>query len=638
MSLDFALKDFYRKRRQNFPFVITIALTVAVTIFLIYFSDALNLNYFISQKTTFSNPYFFSGSINIIFTQFNTVLMILVFILALVMVTIICASFIVSKKRDITIMKALGTLPEKLYNFYLLESYIIFLIGFFLGWILGISAYGIVNVIFSMINFPLGFEFDFLFSLVLFFICSLGALLLPGLQLRKMGGVNVIKSFSKDLPADYDASSPLKLIPKWISSLGLNVKYAVVNLIRKKRKFQRFFIVFFTISLILFTIGLGALVLNSTTSNWIEKSQGDNIIIIGHQDVVNNYSSMYRMFSDPNIFVNEDNINFTKPDYLFNFSQLEQIRSIKGIKSIDQRLIHFSNIRERKMTLIREREYIEIGNNTEGVFPIIGLNSSNLIQDFEIEGNFFDSQDPIDDNVTIGDGLAYNFFEYALDQEMVFVESGERSHVSGIVIDTFYSGYSAYMDINQFRSILNLTNNEINIILLKIDSQEFNQIEDQLASNITLYLGSDFTYSHLDDIFNENLSFLTYLSSYSLILILLTSIVSIFSLYHFQKGDLSEKLKDFLIMHSIGSKLINIGKILFLEGFLILVPAIFASLAGGMIINTIFLFERVSLPPLHIPFLLVGMILGGFSIINFFVLIPLLKRIKHSSLRELKIF
>lgn len=639
MSFDFALKDFYRKRKQNFPYVITISLTVAVTIFLIYFTNALNLNYFITQESNYTNPYFFSGSINIVFSQFNAILIVLIFVLSVVMVTIICSSFIVSKKRDITIMRALGTLPEKLYSFYLLEAFIIFLLGFFLGWLIGIIGYGIFSIIYSIVFIQITFQFEVIFSLILFILCTFASLGLPGIQLRKYGRANVIKSFSKEIPSDFNASDQLKLVPKWLSALGLNVKYAIMNLVRKKSKFKRFFAVFFTISLILFTIGLGALVLHTSSTTWIEKSQGNEIIIIGHEDVVGNYSSMYQMFADPSVFINEQNINFTLPEYLFNFTQISLIGSIGGVQSIDQRLIHFSKVRELiTFKPIDIGQYVQIGDDTVGTFPIIGLNSSELIQDFEIEGKLFNSSDPIEKNVTIGDGLAYNFFELAFDQELQFVDSGERFSVSGIVIDSFYSGYAVYVDIKRYRSILNFSNDEINLIQLQIAPNSYDQVKNQLELNISTYLGPDFTHIRLEADFEKNLSFLDYLTSYSVFLIILTSIVSLFSIYHFQKGDLSEKLKDFLIMRSIGSKLTNIGKILFFEGLFILVPSVLASLAGGMIINTIFLFERVALPPITIPFLLAGIIIGGLLVLNVVVLIPILKRINGSSLRELKIF
>jgi len=134
MSLDFALKDFIRKRSQTYPYVLTITLVIALAIFMIYFSTSLGLNLFVQYLTEgekdIDNEYYFSGAINSIYSQFNTLILVLILFLAFALVVIISTTLITNKKRDIAIMKALGTLPGKLYSFYLLEAYIIFLIGF----------------------------------------------------------------------------------------------------------------------------------------------------------------------------------------------------------------------------------------------------------------------------------------------------------------------------------------------------------------------------------------------------------------------------------------------------------------------------------------------------------------------------
>ena len=147
MSLDFALKDFYRKRKSNFPYVLTIALVIALAEFLIYFSISLGVNLIVQNNIFYQedidNEYYFTGAINLIYTRFNTLILILVMVLAFIVVVVITTTLVIHKKRDIAIMKALGTLPDKLYGFYLLEAYIIFLFGFILGLILGLVSFGI---------------------------------------------------------------------------------------------------------------------------------------------------------------------------------------------------------------------------------------------------------------------------------------------------------------------------------------------------------------------------------------------------------------------------------------------------------------------------------------------------------------
>ena len=52
MSLDFAIKDFMRKKSQTYPYVLTIALVISLAIFMIYFSSSIGLNLIIQSFTT----------------------------------------------------------------------------------------------------------------------------------------------------------------------------------------------------------------------------------------------------------------------------------------------------------------------------------------------------------------------------------------------------------------------------------------------------------------------------------------------------------------------------------------------------------------------------------------------------------
>jgi len=387
-SLDFALKDLYRKRQTNYPFLLIISIIIALTEFLIYFTSSLGLNIFI--QTTFVNNYYFSGGISIVYKQFNTLIQILLVILAIAIVITVTTTLVISKKRDIAIMKSLGTLPKKLYSFYLLEVYVLYFIGFLFGLILGLIAFGIFALIMSFLKFPLVIQIDLVYTPILFFSCIIGIFFITGYTLRKIGKQNIIKTFSKDIPYNYDASKRFSIIPKWLISIGFNIKIAVVNTMRKKGEFKRYLILFSIIGLIIFTLGLGSIVLKTSSQNWIYKSQGENIVIIGHEDVIHNYSLMYKMFSDPNILIDESNIDFTASDYLFNMSDLSELYDIEEIEKVDERLINFYDVEEIPGIHINDDDsYTIVGQHRRDNIPIIGINPDSVIQNFEIEGRFF---------------------------------------------------------------------------------------------------------------------------------------------------------------------------------------------------------------------------------------------------------
>ncbi|MBN1215386.1 MAG: ABC transporter permease [Candidatus Lokiarchaeota archaeon] len=644
MSLDFAIKDFYRKKKQTYPYLFTIALMIALATFLIHFSISFNLNSFTDKTGDYLNSYFFSGVINIIYSQFNMIILIMIIIFIIVILSLIFSSFINSKKKDISIMKALGTLPQMLYSFYLVESLILFIIGYILGYIFGMIFYLIVVVSIDFLNISTFLFFDVIFTPVLFFVCLICVYIISGLKLKKIGKKNIIKTFSEDIKQDYESIYRLKRIPRWISSFGLNLKYAISNILRKKNRLYHYFITFSIISLLIFTLSLSSIVLNNTSKTWINHSQNENIIVIGHKDVVGNYSLMYEMYSNPNVLVDTNDINFTDENYLFNWSQINDIENIPEIEKIDQRLISFCDIKEKSITiLIPPSEenpvggYQTIGKDREGNFPIIGINSSNIIQNFEIEGSFFDESDA-NVNLTISDGLAYNYFDAPLIQKMNFPNLGEQFGIKGVVIDSFYSGHTAYIDIDKFRDMLNVSDNQINLLLLKTNSSCYNDIKEELDLILANNLGSNFISKDLNNVFNENLNFIDKLGIYNLIIIIFVFIVFVFSLFDLQKGDLTEKLKDLTIMRAIGSKIKNIRRILFIEGIIALIPSILTSFAGGMILTSLFLTDRIYLPSINIPLILIGFIFILFIILNYIVIIPLTKNIKKLSFRVATLF
>ncbi len=635
-SLDFALKDIYRKKDTTIPYLLIIVLVIALTEFLIYFTSSFGINMVIS--TSLKNPYFFTGAINLVYKEFISLVLVLVIILSIVVVVVITTTLIIHKKRDIAIMKALGTLPGKLYSFYLLEAFIIFILGFILGWILGLTSFGIFTLIMFLLKVPINFQIDWFYTPIIFISCILGIFFVTGYALRKIGTQKIIKTFSADIPYNFNTKKRLSLVPKWLSKLGFNLKISVINNIRRKGEFRRYIIVFSLISLIIFTLGLGTIVLTSSSQEWIRKSQGENIVVIGHKDVVYNYSLMYKMFSNPRIIVDEDTINLTDTKYIFNFSDINNLETIDDIEKIDERLINFYDVEELDGHIIIDGEYKTVGKQRTGNFPIIGVNPEKLIQNFELEGRFFTNDDSFA-NMTIGDGLAYNFFEYPLDQylEIRGLNKTFRPGICGVLIDSFFNGYAGYIGLNESRELLNFTYDEINLIILKLKSGSYDIIIDEII-NITNNLGPDFIHLKLDAIFKKNIDFLFNLSLYPIVLILIIAFVSLLILNFYQRGGIIEKAKDFLIMRAIGSKNKSLKKILFLESLFIIIPALLLCLGIGMIINSIFLFERVSLPPLYLPFILLSFLFIAFIIFNILSLIPIMKKINKFNIKDFNLY
>jgi len=635
-SLDFALKDFYRKRNQTIPYLVIIILVIGITEFLFCFTSSLGLNIFF--KSQFSNELYFSGSISVVYKRFISIIQILMTILAIFIIVAVSTTHIINRKNDIGIMKALGTLPRRLYSFYLLEVYIIFFLGFLLGLICGVLSFAIFTFIINIFYFSIKFQIDFIFSSILFTSCFFGIFFISGYSLRKIGREKVVKTFSKDIPYNYDASKKMQLIPKWLSSLGKNIKQSIMNTLRRKSEFKRYIVVFSLICLITFTLGLGTLVLRTSSEEWIHKSQGENIIVIGHGDVVQNYSMMYEMFSNPRITINETAINFTNPRYLFDINNVSNItETFSDIEKVDKRLINFCVIEEMSKTVIINGDYVTYGKHRTGNFPIIGVNFSNIIQDFEIEGNY----STFDFEIIVGDGLAYNYFDKALIQNLKIKEILNESYeydISGVIIDSFYTGYAGYVDLKSFQEKFLLNNNTVNLILIKLESGSYNNLKIDLENYINSNLGPGFTHMKLDGVFTKNTNFLFNLSLYPLFLIIIMTILGILSLFNYQKSGIMEKARDFLIMRALGSRNKALKRILFLESIFVIIPSLLISLGIGMILNATIIFGRVYLPPLIVPLTVFTILLLVFIFFNYLSLYPIMKKINSFSIKDFEIY
>jgi len=599
--------------------------------------SSMGLNRFLTYQ--YENEFYFKGGISIVFTDFTILILGLTVTLAFTIVIIVTSTLVINKKRDIAIMKALGTLPRKLYNFYLTEAYVVFIAGFLIGLIIGFVSYGIFAFITSFLGIVSSFQIDLIYTPILFFSCLGGIYFVPGVILRKIGNQNTVKLFSKDIPYNYDASRGYTLVPKWLSSIGFNFKISLTNTIRRKGEFKRYLIVFSIISLVIFTLGLGNIVLSKSSQEWIQKSQGEDIIAIGHRDVIQNYTLMYSMFSNPDIIINENSLDFLNPNYMFNLSDIEELSSITEVESIDQRLISFFNVTELDgHHFLTDGGYLVAGQQRSGVFPIVGVNISEMIQDFEIEGEKFAQEDSV--NMIIGDGLGYNFFDYPLSQSLRVEEFGlgHPFHISGVVLDSFYSGFAGYVDLEVMQEDLNFSEQNINLLLLKIRPGEYDSVVDDIESIISGNLGDNFTYINLNQTFNDNLQYLNNLTLYPAFLIIVMAVISILSLYNYQKGSIMDKAKDFLIMKAIGSKNKNIKKILFLEALYVIIPSLFLSLGIGMILNSLFLFQRVSLPHIITPFTIIALLFVAFLTFNYLSLFPILRKIKKFTIKDFDIY
>jgi len=125
---------------------------------------------------------------------------------------------------------------------------------------------------------------------------------------------------------------------------------------------------------------------------------------------------------------------------------------------------------------------------------------------------------------------------------------------------------------------------------------------------------------------------------YPIFIIVIMTIISLISLYNYQKGGIMDKAKDFLIMRALGTKYKYLKRIMFFEATFIIIPSLLLSLGIGMILNSLVLLERTYLPHISLPFTIIGIFFITFLLLNYFSLFPILKKIKKFTIKDFDIY
>ncbi len=124
MSFNFAVKDLAHFSDQTKSSIKASTAVVAVSVIFLNLIQSLGL---LTMPEDIQNG---TSTLYEIFTQFNSFLIALVMLLAIIIILSKNHSIVQSRKNDINIMKAVGTYPRQLYSFYLTEILLITILSF----------------------------------------------------------------------------------------------------------------------------------------------------------------------------------------------------------------------------------------------------------------------------------------------------------------------------------------------------------------------------------------------------------------------------------------------------------------------------------------------------------------------------
>ncbi|MHA1675068.1 MAG: FtsX-like permease family protein, partial [Promethearchaeota archaeon] len=611
MSMNFAIKDIVHHRLES-KSILRSNITI-LSLFFFYLNIVRSFNFLMMPPLiNFLNFTLFE-----LFTQFNQFLLILTGILAAAILIINNHAIIEARKKDIAIMKAIGTYPSHLYGFYLSEVLIICAISMIIAWILAFGGYLILYLVFASLISNLawyperGLSFLFMASLLMVIF------LFNGWEIRKIG--NLSYSETKAGPMKSKIHAILKpRLRNFLRRKSLSFNTAIRNLYRKKNKVRQTLVMITLASMILFTCFFGIFVINKTGSTYITQAQGEYVLALGNDYVLESYNQGYSSFSNSSADPLSTGMHLNSEYNITAFNPfLMEALNEYDIQTVDSRLFTTETIIEQPgvvlQALINEttgseyQEYALVGGEDTRLVAMQGVHFDEILQEWYYEGALLNIQN----GAVIGDTLAGEIYESALVQWISYSNIAAnrtyRHKINAVVFDTFNRGNSAYFLLESLQETLgrpNFTNIilvDYSAIMMEDSPVSKEQFIEDISTLLRSQMGEDFNVLDLYPTFQANEQAIFENTLTQLILSMFMTFIIGFNLYQFQRGRVNDDLKDNSILYVLGAKEKFIQQTIFWELFFLTVGGIVLGFIGSMYLILIFLMDNSINPSIWVP-------------------------------------
>jgi ABC-type antimicrobial peptide transport system permease subunit len=614
MSFNFAFKDIANHGPQTKSYI---KVSVAVTALAIFF---LNLIYGLGLLFLPSTVSVYTYTLLELNAQYNGFLVILTFILVIFIMLTQNHAIILARKKDIAIMKAVGTYPRQLYSFYMTELLLLVGISYISGLVIGYGLFIVANLFFPAYFVLYMSQINLRLTGLLLVLLLLFTYLINGWEIRRIGLKTYAETIRGPIGKQINANQS-HFWRKILFNRSPTVKLAFNNLLRKTYAFRENLVLITITGMILLTSITGVLVIDSSSQNYIRDAQGQNLLAIGATPVLDSYSQAYTSFASadiPNLTIG----NFTamENNLVDHTSQIEMFLQTYQISRWEQRLYSVETIFERSGYVITDNDtdpYVTVGTGTGNrTVPVQGVNFGETLQSWSYEGailNFLGG-------AVVGDTLAGELFENAYLQKLtVYNRAEERQsehHIHAVVIDPLNNGNSVYMPLMDLQSDLSRYN-YTNLMLvdyspLLLQNKDLSVFKTALQSFLLTTLGEGFELVDLQPIFTENLQKLNQNLGVSMVIGIIIAGVVIYVIFYYQQGRVHEDRINIEIFRAMGGTTKNVRQLIFLEQFLTLGAGLLLAFIGTLYVM-IFLLQDAYFPSIWLP---LGVLLGVGSLLT----------------------
>ena len=573
-EISFPIKDLTRRRTQTALTILGLTISTAATLFLVIFGSSLGFEIsFLARGGRLT-----SGFSNIFF-QFILIVSILNILTGPIITSFLVHLTMSGRMRDIGVMKASGCLSGSIFAYFVTELSLLVFFSSLAGIIFGVAAYYISTIFLNAVGFSISQTLNLGIIMLISIVIIIFSHIFGALPIRKAAKAKPTEAMSPI----YKLGTTAGLGKKIPSKLGLTFKVAFRNLLRRKSVTSQA-IICLTVVLTLTTVTIaGGMIANQTTTSYVERAIGRNIVLVGHPTLTDRYVNLLSQFFEEKEM---QQIDYLDQEFLISESLVSKLDDIQGVREVDPRLVLETSVREVPgivLDPIDQTTAVIIGDSRSDEALILGIKPEKVVNDWLIFGRKLGEIDQ--ESTVIGDSLAVNMFSDAQNQSIkVFDESLLPYDIVGVCVDPLNNGKVVYMPLETLYKDIGQTG--YNLLFLQIDASEKSQVLAQIENEVS---EENLKVVELDTILDKHVNFLNNIWSLVMFLPFFSLATAAISLLSYLMLSISGQQHEFGIMRALGAKPRSIMKIVFSQALIIILVSGAIGISVGLFISFRFL-------------------------------------------------
>jgi hypothetical protein len=338
----------------------------------------------------------------------------------------------------------------------------------------------------------------------------------------------------------------------FLDSLGLSFRIATKGTGRRIRGTRRTILSLFLSFTIASLLWIGGGVVHTTSSNYVIRSMGSNVVAVGNPDLLDSYYGAYSVYGSPlnHSFSYLDGADLI-PDPL-----VEDLEDILGVRQVESRLVVYSDIEAKRVPVWNEEleQWEWVGEDRPSSAALVGVDWDGTISNWYYEGRSIDSVN----QVWIGGKMSNDLFEDPLIQTLDVL--GHSLEIKAQAFDILNGGMMAIMGLAQLQDYFGVSG--ANLALVQID--EYTESIISQIENLADSYGFDIF--RQQTVLEENLETIDAIWALLNPLAIVTLLSAFLSLMNYLLVSVFGRLRDYIIMRSVGAKPSFLAKVMIAEG------------------------------------------------------------------------